>query len=122
MVANPSAPRNEPVAEPCTAETEQSVRGLVRLLGGPSELARHLGVKREVVCMWYAPSSKRPTKIPERHHAALWRLAQAKGVAWTPPGFEGLRLVPVVDPHSDDASVTSAQVVRENPVKLDDAA
>jgi hypothetical protein len=115
MVANPPASRNDQVAETF------SVADLVRALGGPAAVGRWLGITSDAVSMWYV-RRRGPPAIPPQHHPALWRLAQAKGVAWTPPGFEGLRLVPVVDPHSDDASVTSAQVVRENPVKLDDAA
>jgi hypothetical protein len=96
---------------------QPSVKALVKALGGANAVARACGVVAAAVSNWGAVGA-----IPHRHHATLWRLAQAKGVAWTPPGFEGVRLVAVVDPHFDDASATAAPAVRENPVKLDDAA
>jgi hypothetical protein len=115
MVANPSASRNDPVALECVAE-------LVRALGGPAAVARALGLSTAGVCMWYQPSRlSRCPGIPPAYHARLWRLARAKGVAWTPPGFEGFSLVPVQSGHPDDANVTAAQSARENTVK-DDAA
>jgi hypothetical protein len=66
------------------------VRDLVRQLGGPTKVARQLGgLSCEAVCMWF-----RSGRIPQKHHLPLWRLAQAKGIAWCPPGFEGLALAP----------------------------
>lgn len=115
MVANPSASRNEQVALECAAE-------LVRALGGPKAVAHAIGLSTAGVSMWYRRSRlSRRSGIPPAYHARLWRLAQAKGIDWTPPGFEGLRLVETADHHPDDANVTAAQSARENTVK-DDAA
>ncbi len=94
-----------------------SAQPLVRALGGGKAVAQACGVTPQAVSNWVAAD-----RIPSQHHAAIWRLAQAKGVPWTPPGFEGVRLLPVDVPHSDDGSVTSAPAAREYPVKVDDAA
>jgi hypothetical protein len=120
MVADTSASRNEQVAG-AFAEGER-IADLIRALGGPARVAAALNMKPDAVIMWYAPSRRGPASIPARHHAALWRLAQARGVPWTPPGFEGVRLLPVDTPHADDGSVTAAPSGRECSVNLGDAA
>jgi hypothetical protein len=63
---------------------------LIQALGGPVAVSEHLGVTAQAVCGWYDARAG----IPSRHHLALWRMAQERGVAWRPPGAEGLRLVP----------------------------
>lgn len=89
---------------------------LVRQLGGPLAVGRALGVSTQAVCMWYQRG------ISPRFHAAVWRLANAKGVHWTPPGFEGVRLLPVDDPHGHDHNVNIVPADRENTVKAAGAA
>lgn len=83
------------------AESSQplSVQDLVKALGGPANVGRELGLRTVAVSMWYAPGRNR---IPPAHVLALWRLAQAKGLNWTPPGYEGLRLEPVTSHSRDD--------------------
>lgn len=68
-----------------------SAAELVHLLGGPAEVGHACGISATAVSMWY---SRGRSYLPAAHHAALWRLAQAKKVNWTPPGYEGVRLVP----------------------------
>ena len=89
---------------------------LVRQLGGPLAVGRALGVSTQAVCMWYQRG------ISPRFHARVWRLANAKGVPWTPPGFEGVRLLPVETLHEDYGSVNSRSSDCENIVKAVDAA
>jgi len=54
---------------------------LIDALGGATELAEALGIKPNAVSMMRARGV-----IPPRHHMALWRLAQERGVNWAPPG------------------------------------
>lgn len=107
------------MAPESTQANPMGVQDLVRALGGPAVVGRGLGLRTVAVCMWYAPGRDR---IPPEHVPALWRLAQARGVPWTPPGFEGVRLVPVDNPHPGDATVKVSPSARENTVKVDDAA
>lgn len=60
-----------------------AVRELIRQLGGATEVARRIGITAAAVSNWSAEE-----KIPPRHHAALFLLAQERGVPWVPPGFE----------------------------------
>lgn len=57
-------------------------------LGGPARLGRALGVTTAAVSNWSAAQ-----RVPPTHALAIWRMATAAGLAWTPPGAEGLRLV-----------------------------
>jgi len=75
-----------------------SAAELVHLLGGPAEVGHACGISATAVSMWY---SRGRSYLPAAHHAALWRLAQAKKVNWTPPGYEGVRLVPASHPQDD---------------------
>jgi hypothetical protein len=65
------------------------IADLVRDLGGPAKLARELDVSTNAVCNWQARNS-----VPHRHRMAVWRLAQAAGLSWRPPGADGLALTP----------------------------
>lgn len=81
-------------AQPIVADA-LSARELVRQLGGATAIAHQLGVSAQAVTNWYRDG------IPRRHHLALWQLAQAKGLAWRPPGTEGLTLAPAPAPAED---------------------
>ena len=105
MVAGAEDDGGGPVAEHAV------LAALVRSLGGPTRLAGHLGLTAAAVCQWYT----RDHAIPPRHLAAVWRLAQARDVAWTPPGFEGFRLVPI---HASENAASAALPHRENDVNV----
>jgi hypothetical protein len=60
-----------------------TVRELVRALGGNSVVAEALGLSAQAVTNMQARDS-----VPARHHIRMWRLAEAKGVDWVPPGSE----------------------------------
>lgn len=81
----------------------EAVRTLVQQLGGPTEVGEALGLSCEAVCMWY-----RRNAVPDRHHLALWRIAKARGLAWQPPGTEGLRLAEEGPVPSNDTHRTAA--------------
>lgn len=87
MTALDSGKRNGAAPPPDAGAA--AIFDLVHALGGPGELAGRLGVSAQAICGWY----ESPRGIPPRHHIALWRLAQARGLPWRPPGAEGLRLV-----------------------------
>ncbi|MBR0651368.1 helix-turn-helix domain-containing protein [Roseomonas terrae] len=116
MVTNPSASRNEQVAEACSADA-MSVQDLMKALGGGVAVSEACAVSPQAVSNWIAEG-----RIPARHHPAVWRLAQAHGVNWRPPGYEGLRLVPMDGPHSVDGTVKVSPAAREKVVKSDHAA
>lgn len=124
MVASPITSHDAPVASEdpprqagAAAQALPGVQDLVRALGGTQAVAKACGVVPTAVSMWMTSQ-----KVPARHHATVWRLAQARGVAWTPPGFEGFRLLPADAPHAGDLNVTFSQSDRENIVKAADAA
>lgn len=75
----------------------QTVREIVRALGGPSAVAAELHLGVSAVSNW----SKREA-IPREHHLRLWRLAQERGIDWTPPDATGLNLI-VARSHSEAA-------------------
>jgi hypothetical protein len=60
-----------------------TVRELVRALGGNSVVAEALGISAQAVTNMQARDV-----VPARHHIRMWRLAEAKAVAWVPPGSE----------------------------------
>jgi hypothetical protein len=64
-----------------------SIRDLVRALGGPAAVGRALGITLEAVCNW-----QRHNAVPEARQLAVWRMAQAAGLPWRPPGAAGLTL------------------------------
>lgn len=66
------------------------IRDLIKRLGGPSEVAARIagGVTGKAVSMWGTRG-----EVPGEHAVALWRLAQAAGLDWAPPGADGLALV-----------------------------
>jgi hypothetical protein len=66
-----------------------TVRELVRQLGGPASVGRKLGVTAEAICNWQARGA-----VPKARHLDVWRLAQAAGLSWRPPGADGLALAP----------------------------
>jgi hypothetical protein len=76
-------------------------RLFIRSLGGTGAVARALGVIPTVVSNW--AGERHP--IPAKHHLALWRLAQQRGVFWQPPGTEGLTLTvtDMTSPQPSDA-------------------
>jgi len=63
-----------------------TVSELIAALGGPTAVAGALGQKPGSVKMW----SHRDA-LPAEHRLPLWRLALERGLAWEPPGAEGLR-------------------------------
>lgn len=93
-----------------------AVKELMRVLGGGIVVADACGVSPQSVSNWGADG-----RIPARHHPALWRLAQRKGVDWQPPGYEGLRLVPDTNEHFRDVSGGASSRDCENSVNVHDA-
>lgn len=69
------------------------VRALIKALGGPTIVADAVGLGIAAVSNWSARDF-----IAREHQVAVWRLAAAKNIDWTPPDFEGLKLVPLEDP------------------------
>jgi len=69
------------------ASPPATARDLVMALGGPNALAERLAISAPAICNWYLRG------IPSRHHLALWQLARAAGIAWTPPRAENLALL-----------------------------
>lgn len=69
------------------------IRALIKALGGPTFVATELGLRLATVGNWNLRNA-----IPPEHHIAVWRLAIAKGVHWTPPDATGLALVPDPQP------------------------
>ena len=61
---------------------------LIKALGGPTVVARALGLNVQTVGNWVT----RASGIPAKQHIPLWRMAQAAGIAWTPPKAHGIRL------------------------------
>lgn len=66
-----------------------AIRDLLRGLGGPKAVALRIGVTPQAVTNWQMRAF-----IPQRHHLQLWRMAQAAGLDWQPPGTEGIALSP----------------------------
>ena len=66
------------------------IRALIKALGGPTAVAEALGLRVATVGNWSLRDA-----IPPEHHIAVWRLATAKGIAWTPPDADGLALAPL---------------------------
>ena len=66
-----------------------TVRELVRQLGGPAKIGRELRVTPEAISNW-----SRLDRIPPGRMLDVWRLAQAAGLSWRPPGADGLALAP----------------------------
>jgi hypothetical protein len=64
------------------------VSSLIAALGGPTRVAKTLGITTQAVSNWSATR-----RVPREHHVAVWRMASAAGLDWTPPGAEGLTLV-----------------------------
>jgi len=65
------------------------IKAFIAALGGPAKVARELGITTAAVSNW--PLTGR---VPAEHHIALWTMATAAGLDWTPPGAEGMALVP----------------------------
>jgi hypothetical protein len=65
------------------------IRALIKALGGPTFVADECGLGIAAVSNWSARDF-----IAREHQATVWRLAIAKNIAWTPPDFEGMALVP----------------------------
>lgn len=63
------------------------IRELIKALGGPTAVAEELGERIATVGNWSLRDA-----IPREHHIAVWRIAQRKDVAWTPPDAKGLVL------------------------------
>lgn len=58
-----------------------TVSELIKRLGGTGEVATQIGVKPPAVSQWIEKG-----EIPPRRVFAVWQLARAKGVDWTPAG------------------------------------
>lgn len=65
------------------------LRDLIKTLGGSGQVAQAVGVTPSAVSHWIADG-----EIPAGRRLAVWRMAQAAGVDWTPHEVSGLRLVP----------------------------
>jgi len=65
------------------------IRDLIKRLGGPAEVAVRLGIAGKTVSMWGSRG-----EIPGDYRLAMWRMATEAGLDWTPPGADGLALVP----------------------------
>jgi hypothetical protein len=65
------------------------VRTLIHALGGPGVVADEIGTTGKSVSMWGTRG-----EIPSAFHLSVWKMAIARGVEWTPPGAEGLKIVP----------------------------
>ena len=65
------------------------VRDLIRELGGPTKVAEACGISPQAVTNWVARD-----RVAAEHQLTVWRIAMGRGVAWEPPGAEGLRLEP----------------------------
>jgi hypothetical protein len=63
------------------------IRSVIKALGGPSYIASQLGLTVPAVSNWSLRDA-----IPGKHQLAVWRLARAAGVDWTPPAADGLVL------------------------------
>jgi len=60
----------------------RTVAELVRRFGGPTALARALGISPNAVSNWTAAG-----EVPERWHARLLALAVQRKVDWRPPDW-----------------------------------
>lgn len=69
------------------------IGALIKALGGPTAVGRTLGLRVSAVGNWTMRDA-----IPREHHLAVWRLATAKNIVWTPPDAEGLVLTPAGPP------------------------
>jgi hypothetical protein len=81
------------MTDPGAASQPLSVQDLVARLGGPTQVARQLGVAVPAVCNWQARD-----RVPQARRLGLWRLAHAAGLPWRPPGFDGVELAPAAAP------------------------
>jgi len=59
---------------------------IIRLLGGPTAIARGIGVHRTRVSNWPRPRTKGGTDghIPQKHHTAILHLAKNAGIELRP--------------------------------------
>ena len=62
------------------------IKLLIVQVGGNKAVAERCGVTSNAVSGWIAANA-----IPREHHLALWDMALAEGLDWTPPKAEGLR-------------------------------
>lgn len=76
---------------------------VIKALGGPTAIAKMLGLSVPAVGNWTMRD-----EIPREHHLALWRLAMAKNVAWTPPDAVGLVLVPEAEQPPPERELVAA--------------
>jgi hypothetical protein len=84
------------------------IRQLIKALGGQTVLASILGMKVATVGNWSLRDA-----IPREHHLSVWRVALAKGVAWTPPDAFGTTLVPAPVPANDATKPKAAKKSRK---------
>jgi hypothetical protein len=64
-----------------------NTKDLIRALGGAGKVAAECGVGLSAVSNWTVRG------IPAEHHLTIWRMAAAAGLAWAPPGMDGVELV-----------------------------
>jgi hypothetical protein len=57
-----------------------TTKELIVALGGNARVAAHLGIRPNAISDWF-----RRETIPARHQMALWRMARAASISWTPP-------------------------------------
>jgi hypothetical protein len=93
-------------------ELVMRARQLIKALGGPTVLASTLGMRVATVGNWGLRNT-----IPRRHHLTLWRLALAKGLAWTPPDFIGMTFVAPPSPANDAVKQKTAAKPRKRAAK-----
>jgi len=71
----------------------EPAQSIITKLGGPSVVAREVGVHRTRVSNWSRPREKGGTGglVPQKHHRALLDLAQQQGVELSAADFLPLR-------------------------------
>lgn len=79
---------SEQVCPPMSSDQQLTVSALVAALGGAARVAALCGVTGSAVSNWCAEHH-----IPARHWLKLWRAARAAGIAWAPPGADGLEII-----------------------------
>lgn len=69
-----------------------TVRAVIDALGGPAEVGEICRISAPAVSNWGARDV-----VAAEHRITIWRLAQAKGLDWKPPGADGLCLAESAD-------------------------
>lgn len=65
-----------------------TIPDLIAGLGGTTKVATACGIQPSAVSNWVARDS-----IAAQHQITIWRMAEAAGLDWAPPGAAGMALV-----------------------------